>query len=79
MVVVWPDDVDWLGGRGFHHEVFHGDMEVEFASADEAVELARIFYPEAAAEVERRAARRVPYEVLGVPAPRDLCWWRRPA
>ena len=79
VVVVWPDDAEWLRERGFDRVSFEGEMAVEFGSSREAVELARIFYPDAAAEVERRGDRLVPYDVLGVPAPRDLCWWRKPA
>ena len=78
VVVVWPDRPEWLAERGFALVEFEGGMAVEYASAQEAVELARIFWPDAAEEVERRGDRRVPYEVLGVPAPRSLCWRRRP-
>ena len=49
-------------------------MPVEFASPREAVELAEIFYPQAADEVRRRGWRRVPYEVLGINPPRDLAF-----
>ena len=49
-------------------------MFVEFASLEEAVELTEIFYPSAVAEVRRRGARRVPYELLGVNPPRDLAF-----
>jgi hypothetical protein len=47
---------------------------VEFGSYTEAAELARIFYPEAAEEVRRRGRRMVPFEVLGINAPRDLAF-----
>ncbi len=79
VVVVWPDQPEWLVDRGFAAVAFEGDMAVEYPSAEEAAELARIFWPDAADEVERRGDRRVPYEVLGVPAPRSLCWRRRAA
>jgi hypothetical protein len=49
-------------------------MAVEFASHRDAVELARIFYPGAAAEVRRLGDRRVPYEILGINPPRDLAF-----
>jgi hypothetical protein len=39
-----------------------------------AAELARIFYPRAAAEVRRLGRRRVPYEILGINPPRDLAF-----
>jgi SAM-dependent methyltransferase len=76
IVVVWPSDVGWLADRGFEHVVFPGDMAVEFASVGEAIALARIFYPEAAAEIERRASPIVPYELLEMNPPRDLAWRR---
>jgi SAM-dependent methyltransferase len=76
LVLVWPSDVPWLEARGFEYVSFPGEMFVEFASVDEAVELARIFYPHATGEIARRARSRVPYEVLGMNPPRDLAWKR---
>jgi len=76
VVIVWPDDPAWLSERGYAHVTFDGPMAVEFADADEAARLCRIFYPEAAETVAAAGSRSVPYEVLGVNAPRDLCWKR---
>lgn len=73
---VWPSDVDWLVERGFSYATFPGDMAVTFDSVDEAVELARIFYPRASDEIERRGSAEVPYEILGMNPPRDLAWKR---
>jgi SAM-dependent methyltransferase len=72
VVIVWPNNVGWLTGRGYEYLSFPGPMAMEFASHREAVDLARIFYPRAAGEVERLGRREVPYEVLGVNPPRDL-------
>jgi hypothetical protein len=47
---------------------------MDFASPAEAVELATIFYPEAAAEIRARGERQVPYDLLGVNPPRDLAY-----
>jgi hypothetical protein len=47
---------------------------VEFSSHHEAVELAEIFYPQAADEVRRHRWRRIPFEVLGFNPPRDLAY-----
>jgi SAM-dependent methyltransferase len=74
VVIVWPPDPAWLGARGYVHLSFPGEMAVEFGSPEEAVELARIFYPDSGDEVARRGERRVPYEVLRINPPRDLCW-----
>jgi hypothetical protein len=49
-------------------------MSVEFGSYQEAVELAGIFHPGAAAQVRQRGQRRVPFEVLGINPPRDLAF-----
>lgn len=79
VVVVWPSDRGWLVDRGYRHEVFDGPMEVDFGTVAEARELAAIFYPHAVDEIVRRGSAAVPYEVLGVNAPRDLCWKRMEA
>ena len=57
--------------RGYRYVSFPGPMSVEFGSYREAVELAEIFYPQAADEVRRHGWRRVPFEVLGINPPRD--------
>ena len=74
VVIIWPNNLDWLATHGYRYAGFAGEMFVEFASLDEAVELTGVFYPSAVAEVGRRGARRVPYEVLGVNPPRDLAF-----
>jgi hypothetical protein len=74
VVIVWPNHLDWLASRGYQYASFEGEMFVEFASHDEAAELAEIFYPSAAAEVSRLGERRVPYELLGINPPRDLAF-----
>jgi SAM-dependent methyltransferase len=77
VVVIWPDDVPWLRGRGFEHVVFEGPMLVEYQSVAEAIELARIFYPDAVDAVRSRQSRFVDFTTLGMSPPRDLCWKRR--
>jgi SAM-dependent methyltransferase len=74
VVIVWPNNLDWLAAHGYQYVCFTGDMWVEFASHKEAVELAEIFYPHAIADIRRRRRRRVPYEVLGINPPRDLAF-----
>jgi SAM-dependent methyltransferase len=74
VVIVWPNNLDWLAAHGYEYICFAGEMWVEFASPEEAVELAEIFYPQAAAEIRRRGRRRVPYEVLGINPPCDLAF-----
>ena len=74
VAIIWPNRIDWLAARGYRYVRFAGPMSVEFASHQEAVELAGIFFPRAAEEVRRRGQRRVPFDVLGINPPRDLAF-----
>jgi SAM-dependent methyltransferase len=74
VVIVWPNQPEWLIAHGYRYLSFPGEMAMEFVSLDEAIELAEIFYPEAVAEIRTRGERRVPYEMLGVNPPRDLAY-----
>jgi SAM-dependent methyltransferase len=74
VVIVWPNHSEWLAEHGYRYVSFPGEMRMEFASLEEAVELSEIFYPHAVAEIRRRGEPRVPYEVLGVNPPRDLAY-----
>jgi hypothetical protein len=78
VVIVWPNHVDWLRDRGYRYLSFAGEMAMEFASVDEALELAAVFHPAAVEEIRRRGSPLVPYEVVGVNPPRDLAWRRAP-
>jgi SAM-dependent methyltransferase len=74
VAIIWPNHLDWLATRGYRYVSFPGPMSVEFASVQEAVELAGIFYPAAAGEIRRRGSRKVPFEVIGINPPRDLAF-----
>jgi len=74
VAIIWPNHIDWLLARGYRYHSFPGPMSVEFSSHHEAVELAEIFYPQAADEVRRHRWRRIPFEVLGFNPPRDLAY-----
>jgi SAM-dependent methyltransferase len=74
VVIVWPNDPEWLVARGYRYLSFPGPMTMDFASPTEAVEMAAIFYPHAVAEIQARGERRVPYGILGVNPPRDLAY-----
>jgi SAM-dependent methyltransferase len=74
IVVVWPNHLEWLSGHGYTHVSFPGSMWMEFQDAEEAIEMAEIFYPHAADEVRARGKAHVPYDVLGVTPPRDLAF-----
>jgi len=74
VVIVWPNHLPWLAAHGYEYVSFDGAMFVEFASHEEAAELTEIFYPGGVEEVRRRRLRVVPYDVLGINAPRDLAY-----
>lgn len=74
VVIVWPNNVDWLSAHGYRYESFPGEMFVEFDSHEEANELTAIFYPEAVAAVRRLGSGRVPFDLLGINPPRDLAY-----
>jgi SAM-dependent methyltransferase len=74
VAIVWPNHPEWLVENGYRYLSFPGEMAMDFASLDEAIELARVFYPEAVSEIQVRGERRVPYEILRVNPPRDLAF-----
>jgi SAM-dependent methyltransferase len=74
IVIVWPNNLDWLAFRGYEYRSFPGEMRMAFPTLDDALELAGIFYPHAADEIRRRGEAEVPYDVLGAEPPRDLAY-----
>jgi SAM-dependent methyltransferase len=78
LVLVWPSDVEWLRSHGFEHLVFEGPMVVEYSTHEEALALARVFYPHAVEAIARMGSRFVDYWTLGINPPRDVCWKRCP-
>jgi SAM-dependent methyltransferase len=74
VAIIWPNHLDWLTARGYRYLSFRGPMAVEFSSHQEAVELAEIFYPQAAWEIRRQGWRRIPFELVGINPPRDLVY-----
>jgi SAM-dependent methyltransferase len=74
VAIVWPNNLDWLAARGYSYVSFDGDMFLEFASPQEALEITEIFHPHAARAVRDRRSRRVPYSTLGVNPPRDVAY-----
>ena len=74
VVIIWPNEPDWLVAHGYRVLSFPGPMTMDFESPAEAVEMAAVFYPHAVAEIKARGERRVPYDILGVNPPRDLAY-----
>jgi ubiquinone/menaquinone biosynthesis C-methylase UbiE len=72
VVIVWPNQLDWLQARGYQYQSFEGSMSMQFGSNAEAVEIMAIFYPHAAEEVRRHGQAFVPFSLLGFNPPRDL-------
>lgn len=74
IIVLWPDDPRWFLARGFLYKGFAGPMEIRFLDLDTALLCASIFYGDRAVEHLRRTGRPVlPYPLLEVNPPRDLC------
>ncbi|MHB8717882.1 MAG: methyltransferase domain-containing protein [Candidatus Dormibacteria bacterium] len=80
MVVIWPDRPGWFVRRGFRHVHATGNRTRDFDDPLTAERLCRDFYGEAAAAwVRAHGAHAVPYAVLGVRPPNDMCIRRRDA
>lgn len=78
IAIVMPQGSEWLVARGYTEISFPGELVMKFPSREEAVELARIFYPHAVDEIVRRGRPWVPYELLGTRSPRDVAFKRKP-
>ena len=74
VAIIWPNHLDWLAQRGYRYVSFPGSMSVSFDNYQEAVELAEIFYPQAADDIRRRGMCAVPFELLGINPPRDVAF-----
>jgi SAM-dependent methyltransferase len=74
VAIIWPNHRGWLAEHGYRYVSFPGPMSVEFGSYADAVELAEVFFPQAAGQVRRLGRQTVPFEVLGINPPRDLAF-----
>lgn len=75
IVIVWPANPDWLMRQGFRYEVLPGHLTNTFLTMEDAWAVATRFYgPVAARHLEATGRPELPFQVLGVKAPRDLCW-----
>jgi SAM-dependent methyltransferase len=77
VAIVMPQGSEWLAARGYSEISFPGELVMNFTSREEAVELARIFYPHAVDEIVRRGRPWVPYDLLGTRPPRDVAFKRK--
>lgn len=75
IVVLWPEDPGWLMRQGFQYAVLPGRLTNTFASMEDAWAVATRFYGAAAVRhLEAIGRPELPYRILGVRPPRDLCW-----
>jgi SAM-dependent methyltransferase len=74
IAVIWPDRPEWFCERGFVQLSSPGNDSLSFANPPAAERICRDFYSDAAAAwvVEHHAAT-VPFSVLGVSPPNDVC------
>jgi ubiquinone/menaquinone biosynthesis C-methylase UbiE len=74
IAVIWPDRPGWFRERGFVHLSAAGNDILYFADPKTAERLCREFYSEGAASwVARHRTAEVPFAVLGIRPPSDVC------
>lgn len=75
IVIMWPREPAWLVSQGFTHTVLPGHLTITFPTLDDAWKVATRFYGAAAMRhLEVTGRPELPFHVLGVKPPRDLCW-----
>ena len=75
IVVIWPEDPPWFVRRGFQLARLPGRLTITFATLEDGLAAARRFYgPVAVRYLEAHGRPALPFSVLGVREPRDLCW-----
>ena len=74
VVVIWPQDPAWFLERGFQYIAVHGDRAVHFRDVATAERLCSRYYSADAADwVRTHDSADVPFSVLGMSPPSDLC------
>ena len=74
VAVIWPRESGWFTSRGFEYVRVRGNSVLEFRDTDTAERLCGMYYPAAALRwVRRHRSAAVPYAVLGVLPPNDVC------
>lgn len=75
IVILWPEDPAWFARHGFGHVVLPGPLTITFPTLADALEAARRFYgARAIRHLDATGRPELPFSVLGVKEPRDLCW-----
>jgi SAM-dependent methyltransferase len=74
IAVIWPDRPEWFRERGFAHLTAAGNDSLFFSDPAAAERLCRDFYSDAAAAwVIEHWTATVPFTVLGISPPNDVC------
>ena len=74
VVVIWPQDPAWFLERGFQYIAVHGDRAGHFRDVATAARLCSRYYSADAADwVRTHDSAEVPFNVLGMSPPSDLC------
>ncbi len=75
ILIMWPDDPAWFIRRGFQHISLPGHLTITFPTMADARAVAKRFYGAAAIRhLETTHRPELPFHVLNVKAPRELCW-----
>lgn len=75
IVIMWPEDPEWFIARGFAYLILPGDLTITFPTLEDARQVAARFYgPEAMRYLDTTGRPELPFHILGVKAPRDVCW-----
>lgn len=79
VAIIWPQDRRRFGARGYHYLQVRGGGVVRFRDVATALHLCATYYSASAAEwVSAHNSADVPYSVLGVRPPSDMCIRRIP-
>lgn len=74
MAIIWPDRPDWFRERGFTVLEAAGNDSLSFADPASAERICRAFYSdEAAAWVSAHQTAEVPFAILGMEPPNQVC------
>jgi SAM-dependent methyltransferase len=75
IVIMWPEDPGWFTRHGFSYTALPGELTNTFASMEDARAVAARFYgPAVLRHLDAINRPELPFDVLGVKPPRDLCW-----
>ena len=74
LAIIWPDRPEWFRARGFTLLTAAGNDTLSFADPASAERLCRAFYSEEAARwVAAHGTAEVPFAVLGIEPPNQVC------